>query len=65
MGRLPLGTRRPTVEQLLDGELQAFDQVMAEVRGGIRSAAHYNDLEDRAKAIGRGLADAFRKGRVQ
>ena len=58
------GAKRPTIEQLLDHELTAFDQVMAEVRHGIRDARHYNDLEERAKDISRGLCDAFRKGRV-
>lgn len=57
-------SRRPSIEQLLDDCVGELDQVMAEVRGGIRSASHYNDLEARVKAIASGLTGAFRKGRV-
>ena len=57
-------SRRPSIEQLLDDRVGELDQVMAEVRGGIRSASHYNDLEARVKAIASGLTGAFRKGRV-
>lgn len=57
--------RAPSIETLLDRELTKFDELMAEVRGsGIRNAVHYDQLEERARSISRGLIDAFRKGRV-
>lgn len=55
---------KPSIETLLDRELTAFDQLMAEVRVGIRNATHYDQLEERARSISRGLTDAFRKGRA-
>ena len=57
-------SRRPSIEQLLDEAVGELDQVIGEVRGGIRDAHHYNDLEARVKAIASGLTGAFRKGRV-
>lgn len=35
---------------------------MAELSLGIRNQRHFDDLEERADAIGKGLRDAFRRG---
>lgn len=35
---------------------------MAELSLGIRNQRHFDDLEERADSIGRGLRDAFRRG---
>jgi hypothetical protein len=51
---------RADIEQLLDVELGAFDQLMAEVRQGIRGPAHFDALEERASGIASGLRGAFR-----
>ncbi|WP_338445936.1 hypothetical protein V5F89_12375 [Pelagerythrobacter marensis] len=56
-------TIRPTLEQLLDEQVDALDSVMAEVRLGIRNQRHYDDLEERAGAIGAEIRGAFREGR--
>ena len=53
---------RPNVEQLLDRAVGELDQLVGEVRGGIRSQAHFADLEERATAIGRQIRGAFREG---
>lgn len=53
--------RRPSVEQLLDAQVEALDRLIGEVRGGIRSAVHFDQLEADAGAIGKGLRDAFRR----
>lgn len=55
---------RPTIAALLDHQLTEFDELMRDVRGGIRSPDHFDALEARASAIGRALRDAFRRGRV-
>jgi hypothetical protein len=54
----------PTIAALLDDQLTEFDALMRDVRGGIRSPAHFDALEERASAIGRAMRDAFRSGRV-
>ncbi len=56
---------RADIEQLLDGELNAFDQLMAEVRQGIRGPAHFDALEERASRIATGLRAAFRQRSAQ
>jgi len=56
--------RRPSLALLVDQQRDALDQLAAEIGGGIRNATHYNELEAAARSIGRGLNDAFRKGRV-
>jgi hypothetical protein len=49
--------------QLLRAEIDALDAVLGEIEGqGVRSAVHFDDLEQRASAAARGVRDAFRKG---
>jgi len=43
-------------------QVQALDELIAEVRLGIRSAVHFDSLEERAQAIAGGLRRAFREG---
>lgn len=54
----------PTIAALLDDQLTEFDNLMHEVRGGIRSAEHFDRLEEKASAIASNIRDAFRRGRV-
>jgi hypothetical protein len=54
---------RPSIEQLLDHEVDALDGLIAQVRGGIGNQRHFDELEEQANLIGQGLRDAFRKGR--
>ncbi|WP_439569071.1 hypothetical protein [Sphingopyxis sp.] len=65
---LPRKTLRPppapTIAELLDDQLSEFDNLMHEVRGGIRSAEHFDRLEEKASAIAGNIRDAFRRGRV-
>jgi hypothetical protein len=50
-----------SLETLLDREVEAFDQVMSEVRNGVRGPAHYDELEERVTTIASGMRAAFRK----
>lgn len=54
---------RPSIEQLLDAEVEALDGVMAELRAGTRNQRHYDELEARADTIACGIRAAFRTGR--
>ena len=55
----------PSIEQLLDGAVDALDALMAEVRGGIRGPEHFDRLEAEATRIGGSLRDAFRSGSLR
>ena len=58
----PRDARKPrSLETLLDGEVSALDDVMAEVRGGVRDAFHFDALEQRVTDIAMGLRAAFRE----
>lgn len=37
-----------------------LDTIIADVRAGIRSAHHYDQLEERAQAVTKRIAEAFR-----
>lgn len=52
---------RPSLEQLLDEQVSELDALIGEVRGGVRGAAHFDALEERANAIGKSLRAAFRR----
>ncbi len=54
---------RPSLEAQLDEQQSELDQVLAEVRSGIRDARHYDELEERAYSIAGGLKSAFRTSR--
>ena len=57
-----LRSPRPSVEQLLDRQVDALDGLLADVRLGIRNQRHFDDLEARAETIGRAIRGAFRDG---
>lgn len=49
--------------KLLRAETDALDAVLSEIDStGVRSAAHFDDLEERAALAARGVREAFRKG---
>jgi hypothetical protein len=53
----------PSLMAKVDEQRSAFDRLAAAVNGGVRSAAHYDQLEQDAQAIARGLTAAFRSSR--
>ena len=64
---MPLHDRRPAMQatkpslerQLAEAQSQ-LDELLGEVTGGIRNSTHFDQLEERANAIGAGLRRAFR-----
>lgn len=49
--------------QLLRRQVDELDAVLAEVEiTGVRSAEHFDELEQRASDAARGVRDAFRRG---
>lgn len=61
-------TARPrpkaSLEQLLDAEQSAFDQLMARVRSGALTAPQFDQLEEDANGICSRIRAAFRGGRL-
>ncbi len=54
-----------TIEGRLREEQSAFDEILAEITGGgIRSAAHYNQLEEEANVMCNHIRAAFREYRA-
>lgn len=51
---------QPSIEVLLDHEVDALDQLVGEVRRGIRSQAHFDTLEEEADGIAGRLRAIFR-----
>jgi len=58
--RSSLTSRPVSLETLLDREQATLDQIMAEVRADVRTPAQFDDLEERAVAVAKGLRAAFR-----
>lgn len=56
--------KTPTIGELLDDQLSEFDELLRDVRGGIRSPAQFDELEERASRIGQKIRDAFRSRRA-
>lgn len=54
-----------TIEHLLEDQRDAFDLLLNEISFGIRGAEHFDQLEERALQIGRGIRDAFRRGETR
>lgn len=49
--------------QLLRTQIDALDGVLSEIEmTGVRSATHFDELEERAANAARGVRDAFRRG---
>ena len=57
-----MAAARPSIEQLLDREVDELDGLLGDVRGGIRNAGHFDELEGRCNAIARRLLVVFRTG---
>ena len=53
---------RLSVELLVDEQASALDGLKAELALGIRNQRHFDELEERAHEIGKGLWAAFREG---
>lgn len=62
MPRPNIKPARPSIARLLDDQVDALDALIGEVRGGLRGPAHFDALEEKADAIGKGLRAAFREG---
>ena len=45
--------------------IRQLDEMQSEISGGVRGHAHFNDLEERASAIGAELRAAFRNGKAR
>lgn len=56
-------SNRPSLEQLLDAQVDTLDGLLAEVRLGVRNQRHYDQLEERAEAHAKAVRGAFRTGR--
>lgn len=52
---------RPSLVTQLDGASADLDRLLADTRLGIRSQAHFDELEERAQAISRTIRTAFRE----
>lgn len=52
--------RRRDIATLIDREVGELDQLMCELRCGIHSARHFDELEARAAAIAARIRAAFR-----
>lgn len=60
MSRAPTGQG---LAQLLRAQVDELDGVLAEIEmTGVRSATHFDELEQRASDAARGVRDAFRRG---
>lgn len=53
--------QRPSLETQLDGASSQLDRLLADVRLGIRSQAHFDELEGRADAIASTIRNTFRQ----
>ena len=62
MARKPVAAE-PSLEALLDHEITALDRLLGDVRAGVRGARHFDELEERAQAIGKNVPAAFRTSR--
>lgn len=56
-------TPAPALWALLDAERSALDRLVGEASDGTRDQRHYDDLEERGRAIAHGIIGAFRKSR--
>ena len=54
-------TSSPSLEQLLDRQVEALDGIMAELRAGLSNQRHYDELEERAAVVSKNLRAAFRE----
>lgn len=60
---MPQAPTSAGLAQLLRAEIDALDTVLGEIEAtGVRSAVHFDELEERATTAARGVREAFRKG---
>jgi hypothetical protein len=60
---MPKAPNSAGLAQLLRAEIDALDAVLSELEStGVRSAEHFDALEQRASDAARGVRDAFRRG---
>lgn len=59
-GRL---SARPSLAAQVDEQRSELDEILAELQLGVRSASHYDALEERAAKVSRGITAAFRSNR--
>ena len=52
-----------SLETLLDGAVSDLDDMVGEVRGGVRDQRHFDTLEERASGIASRIRAAFRATR--
>ena len=57
---LSRATARPGLATLLDREVGRLDQLLGDVRLGVRDQRHFDELEERAQGIAQRLTAAFR-----
>ena len=55
------GKAAVSMETALDRQVTALDELVGEVRSGIRDQRHFDALEERAQAISAGVLAPFRK----
>lgn len=61
--RRPVAAPVRSLETLLDGAVSDLDNLMAEVRLGVRDQRHFDTLEEWADGIGKRIRGAFRDAR--
>lgn len=59
-----MAASKPDMVTQLDRQVDALDRLMAELRQGIRSQGHFDELETRARAIAWSITAAFRGDRT-
>lgn len=60
---MPASRSPEQLAKLIREQVDVLDGVLSELEiTGVRSAAHFDDLEERASKAARGVREAFRKG---
>lgn len=60
---MPANSSPDQLAKLIREQVDLLDGVLSEIEmTGVRSAAHFDELEERATLAARGIREAFRKG---
>lgn len=60
---MPAAQSPDQLAKLIREQIDALDAVLGEIEAsGIRSAQHFDELEERATLAARGVREAFRRG---